>query len=163
MKTTPIKFITRAAVVLLLTLFSASSALAAGENTMCVVIHETEGTTAFALDARPIISFQDADVQLQCGELTVLYPLDKYLKLTIEESSLTGMKEPRRLESFRVSGSSITASGVGQLALYTSDGKCVATAKADADGVATLSTANLRTGVYVVGYGNKSFKVSIHK
>jgi hypothetical protein len=154
----------RAALVLLIALFTVTASWASEEKTMCVVIHEVHGTTAFALEARPIVSFLDNDVQLQCGELTVLYPLDQYLKLTIEESAVpTDIQGRPGNESFTISGSAVTARGVSRLVLYSVDGKRIATAKPGDDGAVTLSTAQLRAGVYVLSCGTKSFKISIKK
>lgn len=129
------------------------------EKNLCVVIHETDGATAFDLSTRPIVSFTSDDVKLESGDVTVLYPLDKYLKLTLEEHDVAvGMKALAQ-EGFRVTCSEIVATGGGSLALYAVDGKCIATAKA-ANGSARLSTAALPAGVYIVVTNNQTFKIS---
>lgn len=158
------RIIPRAALALLLAAFSALLSHAADNKTLCVVVHEELSSTAFALETRPIVSFLDADVKLECGDVAVLYPLDNYLKITIEEASLpVGIHDTPHDTSFSVSDHAVTAYGVSRLAIYTVDGKCVAKAEADADGVVSLSTDRLRKGVYVVSCDNKSFKISNNK
>ena len=140
---------------------------AASTKTTCVVIHETEGTTAFALEDRPVVSFAGTDVQLQCGETTVHYPLAHYLKMTIEEAETTTVLPSvsgHAASTFIVGSDAITVAGPAgtdaTLALYAADGKCLASAKPHADGTATLSTRRLTKGVYIVSFGDKSFKIN---
>lgn len=161
MKTT---FIRRAVAVLTLAVLSATPTTWAQteKKQMCVVIHETDRTTAFALETRPVVSFTETDVKLECNDIIVLYSLDRYLKMTIGEGTpATGIKttddEPSTM--FTVTGSTITAKGCTSLALYTVDGKQLASTKADADGTATLSISQLTAGIYIININDKSFKI----
>ena len=153
------RFICNAArAFLLLVLMLVTDVARADENCMCVVIYETKGTTAFNLAEKPIVTFVGEDVQLVSGEVTVLYSLDGYLKMTIEEKATD--IQPTMNNTFRITDSQVTAYGCKQLALYTPDGKCLQTVKANAGGVATLSTATLNKGVYLVTTESKTFKIS---
>ena len=148
--------------LMLLLMLTTTSAYAQGENKqMCVVIHETERTTAFALEARPVVSFTDNDVKLECNDVTVLYSLDSYLKMTIEEAGTTVDVKTLADETFRITASNIIATGCKNLSLFALDGKCLATGRADADRGATIDISQLRAGTYIVVFGNQSFK--IHK
>ncbi len=138
---------------------AAFSAGAWAEKGLCVVIHEAQGTTAFDLSTRPVVSFTDDDVKIESGDVTVLYPLDKYLKLTIEEHDVAVGMKAVATEGFRITDTEIVATGGGSLALYAVDGKRIATAKA-ADGTAHLSIAALPAGVYIVVTNNQTFKIS---
>ncbi len=131
-----------------------------GEKKMCVVIHEAQRTTAFDLEARPIVSFTDTDVKLVCGDMTVLYPLDNYLKMTIEEVDVATDMKSLSTEAFKITGSVITAQGHENLSLYGIDGKCLLQGKANAEGVATLSISQLPAGTYIVVIGKQSFKIN---
>lgn len=135
----------------------------AGEKKMCVVIHEGQHTTAFDLEQRPVVSFTDTDVKLLCGEMTVLYPLDNHPKLTIEEVDVATDVKTLSIESFKMTGSVITAQGCESLSLYGIDGKCLVQGKANAEGVVTLSIAQLPAGTYIVVIGNQSFKINKRK
>ncbi len=131
------------------------------ERQLCVVIHEAASTTAFALETRPVVSFADSDVKLECNDVTILYPLDNYLKMTIEESTLpTDVKTVADDQSswFNVTSSNITATGCASLSIYAVDGKCLATERADADGVVTLNISQLRAGTYIAVAETKTFK-----
>lgn len=153
------RFICNAArAFLLLVLMLVTDVARADENYMCVVIYETKGTTAFNLAEKPIVTFVGEDVQLVSGEVTVLYSLDGYLKMTIEEKATD--IQPTTNNTFRITDSQVTVNGCKQLALYTLDGKCLQTAKANASGVATLSIASLNKGVYLVTTESKTFKIS---
>ena len=142
----------------LLVLMLVTDVARADEKCMCVVVYETKGTTAFNLAEKPIVTFVGEDVQLVSGEVTVLYSLDGYLKMTIEEKATD--IQPTTNNTFRITDSQVTAYGCKQLALYTPDGKCLQTVKANAGGVATLFTATLNKGVYLVTTESKTFKIS---
>ena len=158
MKTTT--FIYRAAILLLTAVLTVATAWAqTGEAKMCVVIHETERTTAFDLESRPVVSFTETDVKLECNDITVLYSLDNYLKLTIEESGIANGMKKLADETFRINGSSITATGCNNLSIYAVDGRCLVTGRASADGVVNLNIGQLRAGTYIAVFGNKSFKI----
>ena len=130
------------------------------ETKMCVVIHEAHDvTTAFDLEEKPVVSFTDTDVQLVCGTVTVLYPLDNYLKMTIEEVGIETDVKSLFDEAFKITGNAISAKGCSQLSLFSVDGKCLLSEKPDAEGTCTLSTSTLHAGVYIVVVGNKSFKI----
>lgn len=157
--------IQRAAATLLVMLLTTTTITAwaqSDEKKMCVVIHETERTTAFALEDRPVVSFTETDVKLACNDITVLYALDHYLKMTIEEKDIaTSVNSTFNGESsmFNITGSTIMATGCKNLAVYAVDGKALASTKADAYGIATLDISQLRVGAYIVVFGNQSFKI----
>lgn len=130
------------------------------EKKVCVVIHESQGQTAFDLQQKPVVSFQANDVRLVCGEVDVLYPLDDYLKMTIDEVDLGTSIDPSHQGSFSITGDMISARGCDVLTLYTTDGKNLLTTKANADGEATLSLEKLHKGVYLVKTNINTFKIS---
>jgi hypothetical protein len=159
----------RAALLLLLMLLTTAQTAWAqsDEKQMCVIVHETEQTTAFALEARPVVSFTETDVKLECNDITVLYPLDHYLKLTIGESetTTTGIEPTVNGQSarFNITESTITVTGCSSLSVYTVDGKIIAAESAATDDVITLNISQLRTGTYVAVFGNQSFKFNKKK
>lgn len=142
---------------LLLVLMLVTVTVRAEDKLMCVVVYETKGTTSFNLTEKPVVTFVGEEVQLVSGKVTVRYALDGYLKMTIEEKT-TDIK-PIADDSFRITEGEVKAYGCRQLSLYTVDGKCVETATPGKDGTATLSTASLRKGVYLVVTESKSFKI----
>jgi len=131
-----------------------------GEKKMCVIIHEAQRTTAFDLEARPIVSFTDSDVKLVCADMTVLYPLDNYLKMTIEEVDEATDIKALSTDAFKITDSVITARGNENLLLYSIDGKCLLQGKANAEGLATFSISQLPAGTYIVVIGKQSFKIN---
>lgn len=128
------------------------------EKKQCVVIHETGQTTAFALETHPVVSFTDTDVKLKSNDITVLYSLDRYLKMTIEETTPSTDIKTVADQSFEIIGSSIIATGCQSLSLYAVDGRCLAYGQPAADGVITLNISQLRAGTYIAVSGNQSFK-----
>lgn len=150
----------RTMLALTLTLFTSGAVWSqTADKQMCVVIHEVERTTAFALESRPIVSFTESDVKLECNDISVLYSLDHYLKMTIEEVDIATELKNLAEGSFRITGSTIIGTGCESLSLYTIDGKFIASSRADSDGVVTLNISQLPTGTYVSTFGNKSFKI----
>lgn len=147
-----------ARIFLLFVLMLETVTVRAEEKMMCVVVYETKGAISFNLTEKPVVTFVGEEVQLVSGKVTVRYALDGYLKMTIEEKS-TDIK-PIADDSFRITDGEVTAYGCRQLSLYTIDGKCVETATPGKDGTATLSTASLRKGVYLVVTESKTFKIS---
>ena len=149
----------RVAMALLLAALMNSAGWAETEGRqLCVVIHEAACTTAFALEARPVVSFTETDVKLECNDVTVLYALDNYLKMTIEETTLPTSVKTVADDSFRITGSNVIATGCASLSIYAVDGKCLATERADADGVVTLNISQLRAGTYIAVTEDKTFK-----
>lgn len=144
--------------LLLFVLMLVTVMVRAEEKTMCVVVYETKDTTSFNLAEKPVVTFVGEEVQLVSGKVTVRYALDGYLKMTIEEKA-TDIK-PIADDSFRITDGEVTAYGCRHLSLYTVDGKCMETATPGKDGIATLSTASLRKGVYLVVTESKTFKIS---
>lgn len=144
--------------ILLLVLMLVTDTVRAEEKTLCVVVYETKGTTSFSLTERPIVTFVGEEVQLVSGKVTVRYALDGYLKMTIEEKE-TDIKSIAD-DTFRVTDGEVTAYGCRQLFLYTVDGKCLETAIPGKNGTATLSTASLKKGVYLIVTESKTFKIS---
>lgn len=145
-------------VFILLALMMGMSSYA--ERKLCVVIYETKGQTAFDLAQKPVVSFTDNDVKLVCGELEVLYPLDDYLKMTIEEAELATTVDKPFDSAFTISNEKISASGCESMVLFTPDGKTLASAKASSDGVVSIAIGQLRKGVYVVKTDKNVFKIT---
>lgn len=130
------------------------------EKKLCVVIHETQGQTAFDLEHRPVVSFTETDVKMVCHDMTVLYPLTESLKITIEEADpKTAIDEVTNGGAFTITKASITAHGCDSMSIYTPDGKTLATGTANATGMVTLPIGELPSGVYVVKANNKVFKI----
>lgn len=127
---------------------------------LCVVVHETQGQTAFDMQQRPVVSFTDTDVRLVCAGVEVLYPLTNYLKLTIEEADPETSVDKVPDASFTITNYEVTARGCENLTLYTIDGKTLGNAKADEHGVASIPIGQLHKGVYVVKTNNNTFKIS---
>lgn len=130
------------------------------EKKLCVVIHDAQGQTAFDLTQKPVVSFTETDVKMVCGETELLYPLASHLKMTIEEVDLPTAVDDAMSDSFTITASELVARGCESLSLYTLDGKTLATAKADAEGVAVISISQLGRGVYIVQTDRKVFKIT---
>lgn len=138
--------------------FSVLSVSAA--DRLAVVIYEKQGSTAFLLNQRPVASLTATDLKLVCGQDTVLYPLTNYLKMTIEKVGVdTDLDALYEVEAFSVDEQTITASGCQHIWLYSSDGKLVATAEADAAGNVSMNIGQLGKGVYLLRTENNAFKI----
>lgn len=129
------------------------------EKKACVVIHETQGQTAFALEQRPVVSFTETDVKMVCGDTEVLYPLTNGLKLTIEDTDIETSVMDVTDTPFTITSSDITVRGCKSLSLYTLDGKVLVAGKADLDGMATISISKFTRGTYIIKTDNKAFKI----
>lgn len=143
---------------LLLFFFSIAALVCHAEKVLCVVIYDTEGRTAFSLQQRPVVSFTETDVKLSCNQTEVLYSLDNYLKLTIEETDTETTIEKVGHDNFIINSKEISAHGVESMALYTIDGKLITSGKADNEGKITIPVSQLKSGIYIVNTSNKSFK-----
>lgn len=123
-----------------------------------VVVHQEQGRTVFCLQQKPVVSFTDAGLKLVCDKSEVLYPLEKYLKFTIEDSYTETAVEGIESNSFSISDDEISASGCQCLKLFTSDGKLIVTENANENGIASVYIKNLEKGIYIVNAGDVSFK-----
>lgn len=132
---------------------------ASAEKRHCVVIHERQGQTAFDLEKQPVVSFTGNNIKLVCGDIEVLYPMDNYLKMTIEEAELPDAVEKIESSTFSITEHAIIARGCDSMALFTIDGKSIAYAEADENGMVYIFTEQLGIGVYIVKIENNSFKI----
>ena len=129
------------------------------EKKACVVIHETQGQTAFALEQRPVVSFTETDVKMVCGDTEVLCPLTNSLKMTIEEIEEETSIDEVSNSSFTITGTDIIVRGCERVSLYTIDGKVLAAGKADSDGIITISISQFSIGTYIIKTDIKTFKI----
>lgn len=134
-----------------------------------LVLTQTDGTiiAKFALSDSPVMTFQDGDVLVTCGDKTIQSSLEGIVSCTFSnELVTTGIRETVRPSSdgqpqFSFGTASFEGMQPGsRIIVYTLDGKAVASTVTDGEGRASISFANLQHGVYILRTPGKSYKIS---
>ncbi len=128
------------------------------------MVVETKGgeRVEFYFDQKPEMTFQDEYVNIAAGEQTVQYAMADVTRVYFQEGTGTGVSSAKA-ESVRFffGGDQLRAEGLTpgtQVSVYTVGGTLAAKAGAGSDGTATLSTAGLSKGVYLVKANKVSYK-----
>ena len=140
-------------------LFSAS-AMAKNENAVVLKLASGE-IVSFSFDECTKITYSGNDMVITTGETSVSYSMDE-LKWTFEEVQATAIQETQTAKTqFSIAGANVNATGLnaGQVVnVFSVNGTKVATAKADAEGNATVSLPS--KGAYIVNTGKITYKIA---
>ena len=108
----------------------------------------TQGTVSFAFAEKPIITFTSpAVLKVTSDRLTVEFPFNEVERLTFEDAPDA---VPSLVERDNITG----------IHIYDLNGRLVQQAAAT-NGAASLNLSTLKTGVYVVKDGKRTYKVSV--
>ncbi len=134
------------------------------EKVVSVIVHEKDGTTAFALEKKPKISFTQDGIKLTTIDTEIVYSIQEYLKITMEESdsSQDGVIPITGEKQFFITRESISSIGLKAnsiIYLYTIDGKRIRMVRTDENGKFDISLRGLPKGVYVLSSESKSIKI----
>ena len=136
------------------------------DTVKCLVLTEADGTVnKFALADAPVVTFSDGDMVVACGSQTLTVGLAG-LELTYGEMETTRINEVveksgetvRPLFSFGEARFEGLQPGAN-VRVYSIDGKCIDTVKADGDGRVSVSLGHLPQGVYILRTPSRSFKI----
>lgn len=109
---------------------------------------KTQGTVSFAFAEKPTITFTSPEVlKVTSDRLTVEFPFNEVERLTFEDLPDA---VPSLMERDNITG----------LHIYDLNGRLVQQAAAT-NGTASLNLSTLKTGVYVVKDGKRTYKVSV--
>ena len=121
------------------------------------------GRITYSLSNHPVATYSGTDLVLTTGYLVVNYPLAELQKFTFGtetdavktvQSELDGRMQTQEGMLFLSGFPAGTP-----VAIYTLDGRTVATTAISPDGTATLSIHALATGIYVVKTGSVTHKI----
>jgi hypothetical protein len=108
----------------------------------------TQGTVSFAFAEKPVVTFATPEVMTVSSELlTVEFPFNEVESITFED---TTDDVPSIVER----------DGIAILSIYDLNGRLIQQAAAT-NGAASLNLSTLKTGVYVVKDGKRTYKVSV--
>lgn len=146
-------------ILLALLLFVGVSAQAAQ------VLRLTDGSgqqTDFSLAGTTVFTVGAEELTVTNGTTMLSYSRDSYLKFEIidDATAISAVTAGKGNVSFSLSGSTLSAEGLTSgetLSVYTVDGKRVASARANANGQATVSV-NQKGQLLVVKAASRSFK-----
>lgn len=129
-------------------------------------LHKASGEeVTILLKERPVVTFVSNDLVVTTQSNEVSYPSADIMKFTyeaVEYSGVNGLAQTGSLISFLGDELQVAhLTSATEVAVYTLDGKCVATATTDAKGAASISLSGQPAAVYVVKTSSVTFK--IHK
>ena len=108
----------------------------------------TQGTVSFAFAEKPVVTFATPEVMTVSSELlTVEFPFNEVESITFED---TTDDVPSIVER----------DGIAILSIYDLNGRLIQQAAAT-NGAASLNPSTLKTGVYVIKDGKRTYKVSV--
>ena len=108
----------------------------------------TQGTVSFAFAEKPVVTCATPEVMTVSSELlTVEFPFNEVESITFED---TTDDVPSIVER----------DGIAILSIYDLNGRLIQQAAAT-NGAASLNLSTLKTGVYVVKDGKRTYKVSV--
>ncbi|MBQ4296013.1 MAG: hypothetical protein II755_10570 [Prevotella sp.] len=147
---------------LALLLLPLTGVMAQGSDAVkCMVLKQSDGTvSSFALREAPMVSYEDANIVVSCGEQTFSTPLAGIDTWTFEDIPTAIQAIPD--ESGKPSFSYGTISGLAPgsaISIHSIDGKTLRSLKADSHGHATIDLSQWGHGVFIVRTPNHSFKI----
>lgn len=108
----------------------------------------TQGTVSFAFAEKPVVTFTTPAVLTVTSEkLTVEFPFNEVERLTFEDA-------PDAVPTL------VERDGLSALRIFDLSGRLVHQAAAT-DGAASVDLSTMKTGVYVVKDGKRTYKVSV--
>ena len=124
------------------------------QNTL--IIHQKDGTQfCYGFDDKPLITYSDSVLVLKTANTEVQYPLSKLSKFTLDDIddaviSIKGGKSKAQLDLDNYQVSIKGAKSGTEVFVISSDGKNLATYKADEEGNVSFSIAELPEGTYII-------------
>ena len=144
--------------------FGASSLWAQGDATQRLVVWLKGGQKVYHdLTDKPETTFSEGQLWLKTDKVSVSYPLTDVLRYTFE-GPMTAIETPSSRPGeirFLQGNDAMAFDGLPEgtsLALYSLDGKQLATMKAQGGQRTVVSLANYPSGVYIVKMGDAAFK-----
>lgn len=124
---------------------------------------QTGQSVVFALSERPKATLTATSLVVTTANDTIYYPLSEYRKFELTDET-TAISQPRGNDGtdivVHLSGSTLQMEGLeagSPVAAYTTGGALAASAKASANGSATLSLSG-RKGIIIVKTNGRTFK-----
>ena len=153
-------------VALLALLIWTPVAVLAQDDLHYLTIHQKDGTEAsFGFSEKPVITYTDNDLIVKTATAPEMhYALVTLSKISFSETptSVIPVSEKKQAPVFRFDGYNVEISGVkadAAIVVVATDGSIVINSKADSDGCASVSIAELPEGIYVVKTDVISFKI----
>ena len=148
----------------LLLSFAVTAMWAQSDATQRLVVWLKDGQKIYHdLNDQPETTFSDGMLWLKTEKVSVSYPLTDVLRYTFE-GAMTAIETPSARPGeirFLQGNDAMAFDGLPEgtsLALYSLDGKQLATMKAQGRQRTVVSLANYPSGVYIVKMGDESFK-----
>lgn len=153
-----------AIVALLLAPLQAALAQESGEEVLCMVLTQKDGTVSqFALRDGPIVSYEGDALVVNCGEQSLTTPMAGIAKFTFEQVVVDAIATVQNAQpEARIAFGNASFSGMkpgANVSVYSIDGKCLHTVKADADGHLRVSLDAFVPGVYILRTPTQSYKI----
>ena len=124
-------------------------------------LHKASGEeVTILLKERPVVTFVSNDLVVTTQSNEVSYPSADIMKFTYEAVEYSGVNGLAQTGSFLGDELQVAhLAAATEVAVYTLDGKCVATATTDAKGAASISLSGQPAAVYVVKTSSVTFKI----
>ena len=132
--------------------------MAAGASARSLVLELADGTLVYYLlsaEASPVMKVADGQVQVNSDDFTFAEVKRFYISEEDAPTAIDGLKTAVPTE---MKDGVLYLSTREPVALYTPDGKLVRQGRAADDVRSLIDLQSLSAGVYVVRYGQKSFK-----
>ena len=129
--------------ILSLVLFVLCSLGVQAQNTM--LLHQKDGgVVSYGFSEQPVVTYVADNLHVETATVSIDYPLASLEKITFAD-------EADRIDVLRTDTNT-------DVRIYSVNGTLVRVAKAE-DGAATLNTADLPAGTYIVKNGTTSYKI----
>lgn len=135
-------------------LLVAGTGWASAEPARLVIITKSGTVVEFLLADSPVITFQNNLLEVKGGGKEITVEADALGTFDFVPSENSGIDE---IAADRSSFSGLRPGTAVEV--YTPDGRCVATFKADGNGSASVGLGNLAPGYYIVRTPSASFKI----
>lgn len=129
-----------------------------------LIVHQKSGDKVyFDLEETPVTTFKDGQLVITTSSETIYYPLSDVSKYTYEGISedLKNVLAPGIIE-IRHNNEIVTVDGLpedAEMAIYSIDGKLLASCRAKAGKTAMLTLTPFPAGIYIVTAGGTSYKI----
>lgn len=148
-----------------LALASAASAFAAIPFDHAIVVNKKSGDSVeHSFADTPAATIEGNEIVFTVSGAKVSYPISDVANFTFKKTEHNGVDEisgTTAKATFGIDATTLYADGLtpgDELAVFSSDGKKISSAKADADGEALIEIGHLAPGAYIAAAANNSFK-----
>ncbi|MGI6222242.1 MAG: hypothetical protein ACOYJG_01375 [Prevotella sp.] len=130
-----------------------------------LIVWLTDGTsTSYALDEKPVITYNDDHLVLTAPQVEVDVPLDDVLKLTFgdEADAIQQVETTDQQESIKANSDGVELSGFKagtKVGLYGVNGTTLGQYTIPESGTLHISLAAMGSGLYIVKAGRSSIKI----